>query len=68
MPARKNVNQDRYGSIVFTDGSGIAVAVADGHGSAAHPRSDTGAQLAVDAFLHAAAEFRATLLPDLPLK
>ena len=66
--ARKNVNQDRHGWTVFADGTGIAVAVADGHGSAAHPRSDTGAQLAVDAFLHAAAEFRAALEPDLPLK
>ena len=51
----------------ISDG-GIALAVADGHGSAAHPRSDTGAQLAVEAFLHAAAEFRAGLQPDLPLK
>jgi serine/threonine protein phosphatase PrpC len=64
--ARKNVNQDRYGSNVFP--GGIALAVADGHGSAAHPRSDTGAQLAVDAFLSAVDEFRAGLQPDLSLK
>jgi serine/threonine protein phosphatase PrpC len=65
---RKNVNQDRHGWTVFPDGTGIALAVADGHGSAAHPRSDTGAQLAVDVFLHAVDEFRAGLEPDLPLK
>jgi hypothetical protein len=65
--ARKNVNQDRHGSRVFDDRAGIALAVADGHGSAAYPRSDTGAQLAVDAFLDSAAEFRAALLPDVPL-
>jgi serine/threonine protein phosphatase PrpC len=64
--AHKNVNQDRHGWTVFPDG--IALAVADGHGSAAHPRSHTGAQLAVQAFLHTVDEFRAGLQPDLPLK
>jgi serine/threonine protein phosphatase PrpC len=66
--ARKQVNQDWYGSAVFPDGAGMAVAVADGHGSAAHPRSDVGARLAVDAFLQMAAEFRAELRPDLSHK
>ena len=46
-------------------GTGIAMAVADGHGSAGHPRSDTGAQLAVTAFLDAAVEFGASLELDL---
>lgn len=64
--ARKNVNQDRHGWTVFP--GGIALAVADGHGSAAHPRSDTGAQLAVETFLYAVDEFRAGLQPELPLK
>lgn len=64
--ARKNVNQDRHGWTVFP--GGIALAVADGHGSAAHPRSDIGAHLAVQAFLHIVGEFRAGLQPDLPLK
>jgi Protein phosphatase 2C len=64
--ARKNVNQDYHGWAGFP--GGIALAVADGHGSAAHPRSDTGAQLAVDAFLHVVDEFRAGLRPDLPLR
>jgi serine/threonine protein phosphatase PrpC len=64
--ARKQINQDRHGSKVFADG--VAVAVADGHGSAAHPRSDIGAQLAVDAFLRAAAEFRTALRPDVSHK
>ena len=66
--ARKHVNQDFYDWQVFPDGTGIALAVADGHGSAAHPRSDTGAQLAVEAFLRAAGDLGASLEPDLPLK
>jgi Protein phosphatase 2C len=66
--ARKHVNQDCHGWQVFPDGTGIALAVADGHGSAAHPRSDTGAQLAVEAFLRTAAGLGVSLEPDLPLK
>ena len=65
--ARKSVNQDRHDWTVFADGADIAMAVADGHGSAAYPRSDAGAQFAVDAFLYTAAEFRAALEPDVPL-
>jgi len=64
-PARKRINQDCYGWRALPGGAGIAMAVADGHGSAGHPRSDTGAQLAVAAFLDAAVALGASLELDL---
>ena len=59
--ARKPVNQDKYRWQTFKDDTELALAVADGHGSSAHPRSDTGAELAVTAFLEAAADFRESI-------
>lgn len=57
----KAINQDRHSWRSFGDGSEMALAVADGHGSSAHPRSDTGAELAVSAFLEAASDFRTSI-------
>lgn len=59
--AQKPVNQDRYDWQPFEDDTELALAVADGHGSSAHPRSHTGAELAVTVFLEAAADFRASI-------
>ena len=66
--SRKAVNQDRCDWEAFSDGSEIALAVADGHGSSAHPRSDIGAELAVAVFLETAARFRGTAGPPSLLK
>ena len=65
--ARKHVNQDRRGAQQLGEGTAVLLAVADGHGSAAHPRSDTGADLAVSAFLEAAAGLYASIKPGEPL-
>lgn len=61
--AHKHINQDRHGCEPLTDGTGLLLAVADGHGSGAHPRSDIGAELAVSAFLEAGANFYASIQP-----
>ena len=61
--AHKHVNQDRHACQSLDDGTGLVLAVADGHGSAAHPRSDIGAELAVSTFLEAAASFHASIKP-----
>ncbi|MGK5637166.1 PP2C family serine/threonine-protein phosphatase [Streptomyces sp. URMC 126] len=46
----KKENQDRFDVVDAGDGT-LVLAVADGHGSAAHARSDVGARFAVEAFL-----------------
>lgn len=66
--AHKHINQDRHGFQMLRDEGGLLLAVADGHGSAAHPRSDIGAELAVSVFLEAAAGFHASLQPGEPAK
>jgi hypothetical protein len=66
--AHKHANQDRHGWQSFQDDTELILAVADGHGSSAHPRSDTGAELAVGVFLEAAADLRPSIHPDEHLK
>ncbi|GGP37624.1 hypothetical protein GCM10010214_08410 [Streptomyces abikoensis] len=51
-------NQDWYDVDDTVDGT-LVLAVADGHGSAAHARSGLGARYAVDVFLHRGREFAA---------
>ncbi|MFD3836243.1 protein phosphatase 2C domain-containing protein [Streptomyces sp. NPDC058642] len=56
--ANKRRNQDWYACEGAGSGeSPLVLAVADGHGSAAHSRSELGARFAVDRFLGRAAEF-----------
>lgn len=64
----KKVNQDRCGSEAHDGGRQVMLSVADGHGSAGHARSDTGAELAVRAFSDAAGRFRASLRPGQSLR
>jgi serine/threonine protein phosphatase PrpC len=66
--AHKDVNQDCHGWEPYASGTDIALAVADGHGSSAHPRSDVGAKIAVRAFLDTAGRFRASLRSGDPRK
>ncbi|MEV0623021.1 PP2C family serine/threonine-protein phosphatase [Nonomuraea sp. NPDC050404] len=54
---KKKVNQDYHDMHVSSDGAEVFMAVADGHGSAAYPRSDIGSRLAVEAFLEVVTEF-----------
>nr|WP_093831397.1 protein phosphatase 2C domain-containing protein [Streptomyces sp. SID4950] len=55
--AAKKYSQDRCAARRLADGRAVVLAVADGHGSAPHFRSDLGARWAVDAFLACAGEF-----------
>jgi len=59
--AHKHINQDRYTFEPLGNGDGLVLAVADGHGSAAHPRSHIGAEQAIRAFLQGAAAFHASI-------
>ncbi|WP_405792990.1 PP2C family serine/threonine-protein phosphatase [Streptomyces sp. NBC_01506] len=46
----KKYSQDRGRALITADGRAVVLAVADGHGSRAHFRSDLGARWAVEAF------------------
>jgi hypothetical protein len=54
---RKDYSQDSHRAEVTNEGRVAVLAVADGHGSAAHFRSDLGARWAVEAFARCAQEF-----------
>lgn len=53
----KRYSQDRSAALSVADGRAIVLAVADGHGSAAHFRSDLGADWAVEEFAAYATAF-----------
>lgn len=57
--AAKRYSQDRCAATHVAGGRGVVLAVADGHGSAPHFRSDLGARWAVDAFTACAGDFAA---------
>ncbi|WP_051744862.1 protein phosphatase 2C domain-containing protein [Streptomyces yerevanensis] len=58
--AGKKYSQDRFAARHVADGEAVVLAVADGHGSAPHFRSDLGAYWAVDEFVACAREFAGT--------
>ncbi|WP_165985623.1 protein phosphatase 2C domain-containing protein [Streptomyces sp. YIM 98790] len=53
----KKYSQDRHRATALHDGRSLVLAAADGHGSAAHFRSDLGARWAVEVFTDCAAVF-----------
>lgn len=55
--AGKKYSQDRCAARHLADGRAVVLAVADGHGSAPHFRSDLGARWAVEEFAACAGEF-----------
>ncbi|WP_330281939.1 protein phosphatase 2C domain-containing protein [Streptomyces sp. NBC_00588] len=55
--AAKKYSQDRCAARQVADGRAVVLAVADGHGSAPHFRSDLGARWAVEEFAVCAEEF-----------
>ncbi|GAB2717094.1 protein phosphatase 2C domain-containing protein [Streptomyces bullii] len=58
--AGKKYSQDRCAARHAADGRAVVLAVADGHGSAPHFRSDLGAGWAVEEFVACAGEFART--------
>jgi hypothetical protein len=60
----KDYSQDRHLARVTPDGRAALLAVADGHGSAAHFRSDLGARWAVEEFACCADEFARQVLNE----
>ncbi|WP_328767942.1 protein phosphatase 2C domain-containing protein [Streptomyces sp. NBC_00286] len=58
--AGKKYSQDRCAALHIAGGEAVVLAVADGHGSAPHFRSDLGARWAVDEFVACARKFATT--------